>query len=135
MKQHPASSAILVRQGKILLVRRKNPPAANLHAFPGGKGHAGETSAQTALREFFEETGIEVKNPVEFLSFDLPTPSIDYRFALTVFLVEDIDNQVEATPRDDALGLGWFSHSEIKHLDVPPSVGICVQELVRTGRI
>ena len=39
----PASSAILIRAGKVLLIRRLNPPAADLYAFPGGRAEPGET--------------------------------------------------------------------------------------------
>ncbi|MFN3441149.1 MAG: NUDIX domain-containing protein, partial [Rhizobium rosettiformans] len=51
-----ASSAIVERAGRFLLVRRGNPPAADLYAFPGGRSEPGETPEETALRELFEET-------------------------------------------------------------------------------
>jgi ADP-ribose pyrophosphatase YjhB (NUDIX family) len=43
-----ASSAILERDGRFLLVRRRNPPSADMYAFPGGRAEAGETPAETA---------------------------------------------------------------------------------------
>ena len=43
-----ASSAILERGGRYLLVRRKNPPSADMYAFPGGRAEPGETPDQTA---------------------------------------------------------------------------------------
>ena len=58
-----ASSAILERDGRYLLVRRANPPSADMYAFPGGRAETGETPAETAVREFHEETGILPKNP------------------------------------------------------------------------
>jgi 8-oxo-dGTP diphosphatase len=45
-----ASSAILERDGRFLLIRRMNPPSADLFAFPGGRAEPGETPADTALR-------------------------------------------------------------------------------------
>ena len=69
-----ASSAIVERDGRFLLVRRRNPPAADLFAFPGGRAEPGETPEQTAIRELFEETGLLGREPrlfetVEFFRF------------------------------------------------------------------
>jgi ADP-ribose pyrophosphatase YjhB (NUDIX family) len=38
-----ASSAILERNGRFLLIRRRNPPAADMFAFPGGRAEEGES--------------------------------------------------------------------------------------------
>lgn len=62
MKIEAASSAILVRDGRMLLIRRKNPPSYDMFAFPGGRAEPGETPDQTALREFEEETGIHARS-------------------------------------------------------------------------
>ena len=43
--------AVVVQAGRILLVRRANPPDAGLWGFPGGKVEFGETIADAALRE------------------------------------------------------------------------------------
>jgi ADP-ribose pyrophosphatase YjhB (NUDIX family) len=45
-----ASSAILERDGRFLLIRRMNAPSADLFAFPGGRAEPGETAEETALR-------------------------------------------------------------------------------------
>jgi ADP-ribose pyrophosphatase YjhB (NUDIX family) len=66
-----ASSAILIRDGRILLIHRKNPPSFDMYAFPGGRAEPGETPDQTALREFEEETGIRAHSPREFAFYDL----------------------------------------------------------------
>ena len=66
-----ASSAIVERSGRFLLVRRGNPPAANLFAFPGGRAEPGETPAETALRELQEETGVIGRNPQLFETVEL----------------------------------------------------------------
>ena len=69
----PASSAILERDGRYLLVRRANPPAADMFAFPGGRAEPGETPEETAIREFREETGLDVARPRLFATYDLGT--------------------------------------------------------------
>lgn len=126
-----ASSAILERDGRYLLVRRANPPAADMYAFPGGRAEPGETPAETALRELAEETGISGHNPVLFEIYDLPPKQAESRhFLLSVFMVEADANSV-AVANDDAAGLGWFTPEEIFALPIPESVYHCVEKLAR----
>lgn len=50
--------AVVVMDGRVLLVRRANPPDAGRWGFPGGKIEFGETIDQAAIRELAEETAI-----------------------------------------------------------------------------
>ncbi|MET3854131.1 NUDIX domain-containing protein [Rhizobium sp. OAE497] len=127
-----ASSAILERDGKYLLVLRRNPPSADMYAFPGGRAEEGETPDETALREFREETGITARNPKLFSVYDLkthaPDGSVTSHFFLSVFTVEaDADAVAEAA--DDAADLGWYSLDEIRRMPVPQSVLECAERL------
>lgn len=54
-----ATIAVVIRNAQVLLVRRANPPDAGLWGFPGGKIDLGETIDAAAIRELYEETGIE----------------------------------------------------------------------------
>jgi 8-oxo-dGTP diphosphatase len=49
--------------GRVLLIRRKNPPFQGYFALPGGFVDVGETTEQAVLRELKEETGIEGSSP------------------------------------------------------------------------
>ncbi len=55
-----AVSAAIVRDGKVLLVRRARNPALNLYTLPGGAVETGETLAEAAAREVREETALEI---------------------------------------------------------------------------
>jgi ADP-ribose pyrophosphatase YjhB (NUDIX family) len=124
-----ASSAILERDGRLLLIRRTKPPSADLFAFPGGRAEAGEIPAETAIREFFEETGITARNPVLFATYDLNGDKDDDRhFFLSVFRVE-ADPDIKAIAADDAADPGWYTVEEIRNLAVPPSVLECAERL------
>lgn len=60
-----AISAAIIRDGKILVVRRARKPAQNLYTFPGGAVETGETLAEAAIREVREETQLIIE-PVGF---------------------------------------------------------------------
>ena len=106
-----------------------NAPSADLFAFPGGRAEPGETAEETALREFFEETGILARNPKLFATYDLKPETGDNRhFFLSVFRVE-ADGETEAIAADDAADPGWYTADEIRTLAVPPSVRECAERL------
>jgi len=125
-----ASSAIVERAGRYLLVRRGNPPAADLYAFPGGRAEPGETPEQTALRELFEETGLIGRNPRLFETVELlPEAGVTgSHFLLSVFKVEADDGE-RAEAQSDALEAGWFLPEEILELPIPESVRACILRL------
>ena len=58
-----ADSVVFDRAGRVLLIRRRNPPYEGAYALPGGFVEIGETTEAAALRELMEETGIEGSSP------------------------------------------------------------------------
>ncbi|MQB20420.1 NUDIX domain-containing protein [Agrobacterium tumefaciens] len=129
----PASSAIIKRGDRLLLVRRINPPSQDMFAFPGGRGEPGETPADTALRELQEETGIVARHPQLFATYDLPSRNsagqLTSHFLLSVFVVE-ADEQAAAIAADDAADAGWFTLEQIRRLPAPESVVECAERLL-----
>jgi 8-oxo-dGTP diphosphatase len=63
-----AASAAIVRDGKILVVRRARPPANGLYTLPGGVVEIGETLMEAVAREVREETALEIE-PVALAGF------------------------------------------------------------------
>jgi 8-oxo-dGTP diphosphatase len=51
---------VILYRGKLVLIKRKNPPYQGLFALPGGFVDIGETVEEAAVREAREETGLEV---------------------------------------------------------------------------
>lgn len=63
-KQVTVFVGLVVKDNKILLVKRNEPEVPDAHLkweFPGGKVGFGETPEQAVIRELKEETGVTVK--------------------------------------------------------------------------
>ena len=57
---------MILKEGKILMTRRKGSHGAGEYAYPGGHMEFGESFEDCARREALEETGLEIEN-VRFL--------------------------------------------------------------------
>ncbi len=53
-----AVSVAVFREGRVLVGRRARPPLAGRFSLPGGVVEVGETLAEAAARELFEEVGV-----------------------------------------------------------------------------
>lgn len=60
MAKANAASVAIVKDGRVLLVRRAREPFAGRWTLPGGRCEPGETPEQTAVREVREELGLLV---------------------------------------------------------------------------
>ncbi len=56
-----AVSAAIIRDGKVLVVRRARKPALNLYTLPGGAVETGETLFEAVTREVREETQLTIE--------------------------------------------------------------------------
>ncbi|HEY6832750.1 MAG TPA: NUDIX hydrolase [Pseudolabrys sp.] len=56
-----AVSAAIIRDGKVLVVRRARKPALDLYTVPGGVVEAGEALSEAVAREVREETALEIE--------------------------------------------------------------------------
>ena len=56
-----AVSAAIIRDGKVLMVRRARKPALGIYTLPGGVVEAGETLTRALTREVREETALAIE--------------------------------------------------------------------------
>ena len=117
-----AAIAVVVRGGRLLLVRRSHRPDAGRWGFPGGKIEPGETVVAAALRELAEETGV-VADAVEMLTaVDVIRRERDLSHHYVVIAVLCRWRQGEGVPACDAHEAGGFDLAAIAGLDTSPDV-------------
>jgi bifunctional NMN adenylyltransferase/nudix hydrolase len=117
------ADAILVCQGKVLLVQRKFSPGRDAWALPGGFKNASETFLDCAIRELMEETNVRVPEKVlrgsvvKTQLFDSPTRSFGIpRNTLAVMMKiqpESNGKPPRANGADDAADVEWVDIGDI----------------------
>jgi len=81
-------AAIIKKEGKVLIGKRKSKHACGFWGFPGGHLEYGETFEQTAIRETLEETGLNISNPAFWWLENVVFPE-EKKHYLTIFMVSD----------------------------------------------
>lgn len=117
MTDHPklAALAVMVNNGQVLLVKRRNEPDAGLWGFPGGHVDLGETAMDAAARELREETGV-IGHPVRYLTnvdviHHSPDGTVRFHFLLAAVLCEYRSGEPFA--QDDVREAQWWAVNDV----------------------
>ena len=115
--------AVIIRNGKILLEKRKGEPGRDKWTIPGGLVELGESAEQTVMREVKEETNLEVEQPklidvVNNITLD-EDGRIKYHFVIVDYFVKLKGGTLKAA--DDAAELRWVKFSEVENYDLTKS--------------
>jgi 8-oxo-dGTP diphosphatase len=101
--------AVIVRENKILLIKRGTEPFEGFWALPGGYVEWDETVEEAVKREVVEETGLvaeSLKMIGVYSSPDRhPKQCIDVAFAVEGLSAEEAE---EPKAGDDAIEIEWF---------------------------
>jgi 8-oxo-dGTP diphosphatase len=107
--------AVIVEQGRVLLIKRGSPPLLGEWSLPGGVVELGETLRAAAEREALEETGLIVKtgDVIEVLDRIVPGDQAvpRYHYVLIDFLCAVHGGEVRAG--GDAADARWVGESEL----------------------
>jgi 8-oxo-dGTP diphosphatase len=112
--------AVIIRDGKILLVKRGSEPGRNKWSIPGGIVELGEKVHETTVREVKEESNLEVEvhgliDVVDNLESD-EEGKLRYHFVILDFLVHLIGGSLKAG--SDVLDVRWVSLTEVEKYDL-----------------
>ena len=105
-------AAIIIRNGKILLVRKKE---TNIFISPGGKPDFGEAAEDCLRREIHEEIGVTLHNAVRFRT-DYSVSAFEQEPIKIVSYLVEVNG--EPVPSSEIEELRWVSFEDIDNLHV-----------------
>lgn len=126
-----AVAIVLIKDGKILLVKRGYPPGLGKWSVPGGVIEAGERLVEAAKRELKEETGLEAE-PIGILwvlnniVYDREGKVL-YHYLVVDMLFDSATVRGEMRPGSDVVDVSWFDINEVLEL---PDVSRTTKRLV-----
>jgi ADP-ribose pyrophosphatase YjhB (NUDIX family) len=133
-----AVSVAVFRQGLVLVGRRARPPLAGRFSLPGGAVEIGETLAEAALRELYEEVGVEA----EIVGFNRHIEPIvregarvRAHFVIVSFVGRWIRGEAQVSPEVDAVA--WIEPAAVDSLLTTPGLAEVIAGAARiaSGRL
>ncbi len=119
-----AAHALVIKEGRMLLVKRSKEPSMGKWSLPGGRIELGETTYEAAKREILEECSIEIEidrllDVADSVIRD-EEGRISYHFILIYLLAQYRGGHAKA--RSDAEDAMWVTTDELAELDIHPQL-------------
>ena len=115
--------AVIIKEGKIALIKRGNEPSKGKWTIPGGLVELAESPETAVIRETKEETTLDVKSPilVDVVSnIDLDEKSkVKYHYIIIDYFVQVKAGRAVAS--SDALELRSVPFAEVENYDLTAS--------------
>jgi ADP-ribose pyrophosphatase YjhB (NUDIX family) len=110
----PCGGALVVHEGTVLLVRRAHEPGRGSWDIPGGFCNADEHPADTAVREVYEETGLDIE-PTELLGMwmDVYGDGDPPETTLNIYYLAVTRDPTSTRPNSEVTEIGWFAPHEL----------------------
>ncbi|MGQ9587072.1 MAG: NUDIX hydrolase [Thermoplasmata archaeon] len=123
--------AVVIKNGRILLVKRAFEPGTGKWSIPGGLVEVGEKLSDACARETEEETGIktevlELINVFDMIDRD-DSDRIRYHYVLVDFLAKPVGGA--ENPSEEATELRWVTYDEARTMDMTSTAKRALDEL------
>jgi 8-oxo-dGTP diphosphatase len=107
---------ILNEADEVLLVQRGTEPNIGMWTIPGGRQKPGETLIETARREIYEETGVQISIPKLIDVVDLIRHDDNGTLLRHYALIDYTARHISGDPRPggDAAAVAWVPTAEIE---------------------
>lgn len=104
---------ILDGELKVLLIKRRDPPFADMWALPGGFVRKGETLRDAALRELSEETNVSGVYLEQLYTFGDPGRDPRMWVVTVAYYALISSDELSLRPDTDAVDVGWHRVSSL----------------------
>ncbi len=115
--------SVIVKDGKLVLIKRGNEPSKGKWSIPGGHVELGECLETAVIRETKEETCLDADNPrlvdvVDNVDLD-EQGKIKYHYVIVDYLVHVKSGDIQAA--SDAAELRWVPFGEVENYNLTAS--------------
>jgi ADP-ribose pyrophosphatase YjhB (NUDIX family) len=131
-----AVGAVVVKDGRVLLARRGKEPCYGLWSVPGGAVRVGEGLKTAALRELWEECGVQVDigdvtEIVERMVRD-GEGRVQYHYIIVDYLARWVSG--ELAPSSEVLEARWVLPEEFPQYQMTAGTAEVVNRMLAAGR-
>ena len=120
----------VLKDNKILLIKRKNPPFKNTWALPGGFVEYNEKVEDSVIREVFEETNLKTKIIDLIGIYSDPNRDPRGHVVTVVYLLGIIDGTLKSG--DDASEAKFFDLNDLPKLSFDHNV--IINDIIRRNK-
>ncbi len=105
--------AAILRDGRLLLVRRRRAPEPDHWGLPGGKVDFMETVPDAVIREIDEELGIRIGNLALLCVVDQLDAAAGTHWVAPVYRAEILGGDPELREPEALSAMGWFALDDL----------------------
>ena len=131
-----AVGGIVVKDGRVLLIRRGKEPSYGLWSIPGGAVNLGEELREATRREVREECGIEidVTGMIEVLDRVVPDSDgrIQYHYVLIDYLARWASG--DPAPSSDVLEVRWVAPDDLSQYEMTRGTADVIRKMLAAGK-
>ena len=128
--------AVLVKDGKALIVKRAHEPRKGEWSLPGGRVELGESLIDAVRREIREETGLEIDVGPVVEIFDRVhrhEGRVRYHFVIVDYLCACLGGTLQAG--DDAEDVAWVTDDELERYGVNEFAAAVIRKGLEMSRL